>query len=337
LEISGGHIILLGNNEFDHSKLVRLSASLNGNNYIRYQEPTNSEETFENWREFIKELIEKLLINNKPTFLLISEFSIKHGYQINDIDSLMTTGFIYDLYGNNTIPLNVVTNLVDQLSKEGYDESVIIDNLPETLILFIKRNLHIVISTNIHNPLKELNHLRIHSSFLSKCSPFWYNNFDKTTQLYVSSNLLLSVKNELSSYIEKIQILSVEIFKSISKTISIYNKQYNKDISLSSKSYSSFIEYFTKIYSMKTEDINKMLSLYTKLIEKIDNTYKLGKEIKEDYYQWVKKYEQYSVKIKLFLKQIENEHEHISKINLQIKKEVMPLLLKSKLLNCKMN
>jgi energy-coupling factor transporter ATP-binding protein EcfA2/sulfur relay (sulfurtransferase) DsrC/TusE family protein len=321
LEISGGHIILLGNNEFDHSKLVRLSASLNGNNYIRYQEPTNSEETFENWREFIKELIEKLLINNKPTFLLISEFSIKHGYQINDIDSLMTTGFIYDLYGNNTIPLNVVTNLVDQLSKEGYDESVIIDNLPETLILFIKRNLHIVISTNIHNPLKELNHLRIHSSFLSKCSPFWYNNFDKTTQLYVSSNLLLSVKNELSSYIEKIQILSVEIFKSISKTISIYNKQYNKDISLSSKSYSSFIEYFTKIYSMKTEDINKMLSLYTKLIEKIDNTYKLGKEIKEDYYQWVKKYEQYSVKIKLFLKQIENEHEHISKINLQIKKE----------------
>ena len=323
LEVSGTHVLLLGNNEFDHSKLIRLSASLNGNNYIMYQGPSNTEETFENWRTFIREVIEKLLLDNKPTFLFISDFYIKYDYQIRDIDSLLTIGFIYDLYNNNNnnIPLVIVTNLVNHLSKEGYDESVIVENLPATLILYIKRNLHIVISTNIHDPLKELDQYTVNSSFLSKCTPFWYNNFDKTTQLYVSSNSLIHLQDELSSNIEKIQILSIEIFNSISKTISTYNKQYNKDISLSNKSYISFIEYFTKFYRMKTENVETKINLYNKLIEKIDNVYKLGKSIKDEYYQWVKKYERYSVKIQLFLKQIESENEHISKISTQISKE----------------
>jgi len=320
LEMSNGHILLMGNNEFDHSKLVRLAASLNNNGFIMYEESELGEETFDNWREFLKDVILKTLTLGRPTFVYFPEFSIKHKYQIHDIDSLMTIGFIYDLYGNS-IPLMVVTNLVNQLSKEGYNESIIIDHLPASLILFIKRNIHIVISTNIHNPLKELDQFHTLSSALYKCAPIWYSTINQNTQLYVSSGILGSLKDELGSNIDKIQDLSIAIFNSINKTLAVYNKQYNKDYALSNKSYISFVEYFVKFYRLKNDDIEEKLGMYNKLIERIDCIYKYGQEIKNEYYQWVKKYEQYSIKIQLFLKEIENENERLSKVSQQIKKE----------------
>ncbi|ORX45145.1 hypothetical protein BCR36DRAFT_414609 [Piromyces finnis] len=321
LEISGSHILLIGNNEFDHSKIIRLAASLNNNNYIKYEGPELNEETFDNWREFIRDVIIKILIGGKPIFLFIPEYYIKYQYQVNDIDSLMTVGFIYDLYGNNNIPLFVVTNLVSQLNKEGYDESIIIDNLPATLILLIKRNLHIVISTNINNPLRELDYFRSHSSFLSKCSPFLIGSFDKSTQLYISSSILGNLKDELSSNIEDIQTVSIDIYNSIAKTLSVYNKQYKQNIKLSNKYYMSFVEYFSKFYKLKNSDIEGKLSMFTKLIEKIEHIYDLGKDIKNEYYQWVKNYEQHTIKIQLFLKEIESENGRLSKVSQQIKKE----------------
>lgn len=190
LQMPRGHLLLVGLGGSGRRSAVKLAASINDAELFQV-EVTRSYD-FNEWREDIKKLILHAGLESKATVFLFSDSQAKDEAFIEDINSLLNTGDLPNLFQSDE-----KTSILEKMQAIAKTTGRVLETTPLAMYaLFIDRvreSLHFALAFSpIGDSFKK--RIRVYPSLVSCCTIDWYTSWPEDALMKVAEYFVKSME-----------------------------------------------------------------------------------------------------------------------------------------------
>ncbi|RKP20476.1 dynein heavy chain 6, axonemal, partial [Rozella allomycis CSF55] len=203
------------------------------------------------WREDIKRLYRFAGLEGKNTVFLISDTQFKSESFLEDINSILNTGEIPNLFDFEERE-RILGELRQKAKDKGYGEDR--DSVQQFFINRVRDNLHIVLAMS---PVGESfrNRCRMFPSLVNCCTIDWFDVWPKEALLSVSSRFLEFVDLGQPELKNKIAEMCVEIHTSVQTIAEQFYQELRRRYYTTPTSYLELINLYTLMLSEKKREL----------------------------------------------------------------------------------
>ncbi|XP_013163033.1 PREDICTED: dynein heavy chain 12, axonemal [Papilio xuthus] len=264
LSMPSGNALLVGVGGSGRQSLTRLAGTILGQTV--FQPEITKSYSVKDWQDDIKLVLRESGGLNKDTTFLFTESQIKEEVFIQNMDSLLNSGEVPNLYGLDE--KQEILELV-RLAAQGGNRNLDISPL-QILAFFVARckvKLHIVLCFSpIGNAFKT--RLRLYPSLVNCCTIDWYDSWPEDA-LEMVANFYM-VKVNVSDKIKATAVIICKQFHVDARVISAdFFNQFGRKTYVTSASYLNLIKSFTTLTNRKQRELKAAKLRYTNGLDKL--------------------------------------------------------------------
>ena len=270
-----GNAMLIGVSGSGKQSLTRLSAFIHDASCSSIKLSKNYKPA--KFREDVKEMLLESGCKRKAKVFLMADTQIINEQFLEDINSLLNTGEIVDLYDKEDFD-----NMEVSLSKVMKENKIPIsrDNVYKTFIKEIRLNFHIILSMS---PVGDS--LRIRSrnfpSLVNCCTLDWFDNWPEEALKTVSEQFFK--QNNIIQSNDKLRGAILDMFPKIHSSIQDLSKQFfdeqKRRVYITPKTFLDALKMFKETLDLKSEELNHSLNRLKNGIDKLELTNKQIQEL----------------------------------------------------------
>ncbi|KAL4712586.1 hypothetical protein ACJJTC_007181 [Scirpophaga incertulas] len=264
LSMPSGNALLVGVGGSGRQSLTRLASTVLGQQI--FQPEITKAYSVKDWHDDVKLVLRESGGLNKDTTFLFTESQIKEEIFIQNLDSLLNSGEVPNLYGLDE--KQEIMELV-RLAAQGGNRNLDISPL-QILAFFIgrcKAKLHIVLC---FSPIGSAfrTRLRLYPSLVNCCTIDWYDSWPEDALEMVANYYM--VKVNVSDKIKLAAVIACKQFHVDARNVSedFYN-QYGRKTYITSASYLGLIKSFTTLTNRKQRELKAAKLRYTNGLDKL--------------------------------------------------------------------
>ncbi|XP_046961667.1 dynein axonemal heavy chain 12 [Vanessa cardui] len=264
LSMPSGSALLVGVGGSGRQSLTRLASTILGQQV--FQPEITKSYSVKDWRDDIKLVLRESGGLNKDTTFLFTENQIKEEVFIQNLDSLLNSGEVPNLYGLDEI--QEILELV-RLAAQGGNRNLDISPL-QILSFFIgrcKAKLHVVLCFSpIGSSFRT--RLRLYPSLVNCCTIDWFDSWPEDALEMVAHYYM--VKVNVPDKVKTAAVVACKQFHVDSRSVSndFYN-QFGRKTYITSASYLNLIKSFTILTNKKQRELRAAKLRYTNGLDKL--------------------------------------------------------------------
>ncbi|XP_068632055.1 dynein axonemal heavy chain 3 [Battus philenor] len=261
-----GNLLLVGVGGSGRSSAMKLAASILEMNVVQIEISRVYGQT--EWRDDIRRLLMKAGIIGKPIAFLFADNQIIYEGMVEDINMLLNTGDIPNLYG-----MEEKVEILDKMQAAVRDSGKKIETTPLAMFGFyverVKANLRIVLAMS---PIGDSfrNRLRMFPSLINCCTIDWFTAWppealERVASMFISK--MDDVEQELrEACVEMCQLFHMSVVQLSDR---FYSEQRRK-VYVTPTSYLELIKAFQSLYALKVDQITKARIRYEIGLEQLE-------------------------------------------------------------------
>ncbi|XP_026741703.1 dynein heavy chain 12, axonemal [Trichoplusia ni] len=264
LSMPSGNALLVGVGGSGRQSLTRLASTILGQQI--FQPEITKTYSVKDWQDDIKLVLRESGGLNKDTTFLFSESQIKEEVFIQNLDSLLNSGEVPNLYGLDE--KQEILELV-RLAAQGGNRNLDISPL-QILAFFVgrcKAKLHIVLC---FSPIGSAfrTRLRLYPSLVNCCTIDWYDSWPEDALEMVAHYYM--VKVNVPDKVKQSAVIACKQFHVDARTISIdFYNNYGRRTYITSASYLDLIKSFTALTNKRQRELRTAKLRYMNGLDKL--------------------------------------------------------------------
>ncbi|KAI9141391.1 dynein heavy chain and region D6 of dynein motor-domain-containing protein [Paraphysoderma sedebokerense] len=280
LHIPGGNALLVGIGGSGRQSLARLATHICGYDMFGIELIKGYSKV--EWREDMKRLIRLTGLENRRIVFLFSDNQIKDEVFIEDINSILNSGDIPNLFANDERQA-----IVEMCSVAAQAEGKYGDGNPASIYNYFlersKRNLHIVLAMS---PIGDAfrNRLRMLPSLVNCCTIDWFQRWPEEALLSVASSSLSSLNIE-AAVKSSVTSMCKEFHRSIIVLSDKFKQALSRHVYVTPTSYLELLTSYRSLLLSKQEEVLAIKNRYASGLQKLqfaaESVEKMQKELGE--------------------------------------------------------
>ncbi|XP_041984652.1 dynein axonemal heavy chain 12 [Aricia agestis] len=266
LSMPSGNALLVGVGGSGRQSLTRLAATILGQQV--YQPQITKSYSVKDWHDDIKVVLRESGGLNKDTAFLFTETQIKEEVFIQNLDSLLNSGEVPNLYG-----LDEKQEILDlvRLAAQGGNRNLDISPL-QILAFYVARckmKLHIILCFSpIGSSFRT--RLRLYPSLVNCCTIDWYDNWPEDALEMVANSYM--VKVNVPDKVKQAAVIACKQFHIDARVVctDFYNR-FGRKTYITSASYLDLIKLFASLTNKKQRELRAAKLRYTNGLDKLNH------------------------------------------------------------------
>lgn len=265
LTMPAGNALLVGVGGSGRQSLTRLASTILGQNV--YQPEITKTYSIKDWQDDLKLVLRESGGLNKDTTFLFTENQIKEELFIQNLDSLLNSGEVPNLYSlDERQEILELTRLAAQGGNRNLDISPL-----QILAFFVgrcKAKLHIVLCFSpIGSSFRK--RLRLYPSMVNCCTIDWYDSWPEDALEMVAHYYM--VKVNVPEKVKASAVIACKQFHVDARVISTeFYSNYARKTYITSASYLDLIRSFTTLTNRKQRELRAAKLRYTNGLDKLN-------------------------------------------------------------------
>ncbi|VVC95448.1 unnamed protein product [Leptidea sinapis] len=263
---SKGNLLLVGVGGSGRSSAVKLAASILEMNVIQIEISRVYGQN--EWRDDIRKLLMKAGIIGKPLVFLFADNQIMYEGMVEDINMLLNTGDIPNLYG-----MDEKVEILEKMQNAVRESGRKMETTPLAMFGFyverVKANLRIVLAMS---PIGDSfrNRLRMFPSLINCCTIDWFTSWPSEALERVASMFIAKMEN----VDEQLQLSCVQMCQlfhmSVVELSDRFYAEQKRKVYVTPTSYLELIKAFQNLFALKVDQITKARTRYEIGLEQLE-------------------------------------------------------------------
>ncbi|CAG9584340.1 unnamed protein product [Danaus chrysippus] len=261
-----GNLLLVGVGGSGRSSAVKLAASILEMNVIQIEISRVYGQN--EWRDDIRKMLMKAGIIGKPLVFLFADNQIMYEGMVEDINMLLNTGDIPNLYG-----MDEKVEILDKMQAVVRESGKKIETTPLAMFgLYVERvkaSLRIVLALS---PIGDSfrNRLRMFPSLINCCTIDWFTAWPPEALERVASMFIARMEN-VSAELQEACVTICQLFHmSVVALSDRFFTEQNRKVYVTPTSYLELIKAFQNLYALKVDQITRSRLRYETGLEQLD-------------------------------------------------------------------